>query len=85
MVIGTILMGVWLSLMDVQGTLYSGVTEVKTKSEMGDSFMVQFVCGADLVQQKEVISTVNYPALIIPMLTRPSMLTLVSYTIKFYE
>ena len=55
------------------------------KSEMGNSFMVQFVCGADIVQDKEVISTVNYPVLLTPMLARPSMLTLVSYTIKFYE
>ena len=72
-----------LSLMDILWTLYSGVTEVKMKSEMGDSFMVQFVCGADLLQHKKVISTVKYPVLLTPMLARPSMLMLVSLKSNF--
>ena len=40
--------------------------------------MVQFVCGADLVQWKEVVSAVRYPVLLIPTSTRSSTLTFVS-------
>ena len=43
--------------------------------------MAQFVCGADLVQKKEVVSAVKYPVLLIPVLTRPSTLTFVSFDI----
>ena len=46
---------------------------------MDKEFTAQFVSGVDLVvHQKEVVSTVSYPVLLIPMLTRPSMLTFVS-------
>jgi hypothetical protein len=65
--------------METLSITYFGKIEVKTNSEMGDKFMVQFVCGADLVQEKEVVSAVNYPVLLIPLLTRPSTLTFVSF------
>ena len=49
------------------------------KSVMGGNFMAQFVSFVDTVlHQEEVVSTVSYPVLLILVLTRPSMLTLVS-------
>ena len=44
-------------------------------SEMADNSMAQFVYGVDILQQKEVASTVSYPVLLIPVLIRSSMCT----------
>jgi hypothetical protein len=43
--------------------------------------MAQFVSIVDSVlHQEEVVSAVSYQVLLIPVLTRPSMLTFVSFT-----
>ena len=38
--------------MDFLLTQYFGQIEVKMKSEMGDNFMAQFVCGTDIASPK---------------------------------
>ena len=76
-VTGTFLMGTeWWTVLMVYGF---ELTEVQMKSlVMGQKLMAQFVSIVDIVQHREAVSVVSYPMLLMPVLTRPSMLTFVS-------
>ena len=77
-VTGTYLMGVELGLVDL--VLDFRQIEAQMKSlVMGHKLMAQFVSIVDIIQHREVVSTVSYPVLLIPMLTRSSMYIFVSY------
>ena len=60
---------------------FFGQIEVKMNLIVtGDGFMDRFVSGEDLLQEREVVSAVNFPVLLIPVLTRRSMPIFVSFT-----
>ena len=78
---GTVLLRLVLIIPLPMVQLHFKKIEVQMKSEMGHNFMAQFVSFVDGVNhQKEVVSVVRYPALLIPMLTKPSTQILVSDT-----
>ena len=52
----------------------NGQFQANRGPKMDKQFMVQFISIADTVDhQEEVVSSVSYPALLIPVLTRPSL------------